>query len=73
MTPQQAREIDFDARKMEAKKHMADYKPVNQELVILAGYQAVIDAVTREVDTEYAMKLLQQGIKHDWQKVGNIG
>lgn len=63
MTPEQAREIDFAARKVEADKHMANYKPVNQEMVVLAGYQAVIDAVTREVDMEYVKKLLEQGVQ----------
>lgn len=60
MTPEQAEAIDLAARKAEYQRHQNNYTPVNQRLVILAGYHAVIEAVTREVDTEWAMKLLKQ-------------
>lgn len=58
MTPEQAKTIYHAASAVEYQKHQRDYSPVNQQLVVLAGFQAVIDAVTREVDNEYAMTLL---------------
>ena len=60
MTPQEALDIDFAARKVEADKHMANYKPVNQRAVILAGYQAVIEAVTEEVEKQETIKFVQR-------------
>lgn len=60
MTPIDAQEIYHKGCKEEYAKHVADYSPVNQSKVVLAGFQAVIDAVTREVDNEYAMKLIGQ-------------
>lgn len=60
MTPEQAQDIYHDARIAEYQRHLSDYTPVNQRATILAGFQAVIDAVTREVDTEYALRLLAQ-------------
>lgn len=59
MTPKEARDIYHKGRMAEYFKHVGNYTPVNQELTELAGFQAVIDAVTQEVDTGYAMKLLE--------------
>lgn len=58
MTPEQASDIYQAARMAEYRKHQANYTPVNQRKTILAGFQAVIDAVRREVDAEYAMRYL---------------
>lgn len=58
MTPEQASDIYQAARMAEYRKHQANYTPVNQRKTVLAGFQAVIDAVTREVDTSYAKQLL---------------
>ena len=60
MTPEQAENIDFAARKIEADKHMANYSPVNQRKVILAGYKAVIDAVTEEVQEQETIKFVHK-------------
>lgn len=60
MTPEQAESIDLAARKAEYRKHCDNYTPVNQRKVILAGYQAVIDAVRRECDVEFAMRYLEK-------------
>ena len=59
MTPEEAEEIYFAGATAEYDKHKADYKPVNQRKTVLAGFQAVIDAVKREADTEYAMRYLK--------------
>lgn len=58
MTPEQAQEIFHAARMVEYRKHQANYTPVNQHKTEMAGFQAVIDAVTREVDIGYAKQLL---------------
>jgi len=58
MTPEEAMDIDFKAREVEYQKHRKEYKPVNQMQVILAGYQAVIDAVKSEATKELAEKYL---------------
>lgn len=58
MTPEQAEEIYHQACKREFDKHMHDYSPVNQRKGILAGFQAVIDAVSKEVDTDWAKRFL---------------
>ena len=60
MTPEQAQAIYTAGCNVEYRKHQADYTPVNQHKVTLAGFQAVIDAVTAEVDNEYARKLVAQ-------------
>jgi len=58
MTPEQAEKIYQDARMVEYHKSKHDYSPVNQRATVLAGYRAVIDAVTKEVDYEYALRML---------------
>ena len=60
MTPEQAQEIYHAARVNAYETVKSDYSPLNQQKVILAGFQAVIDAVTNEVDMEYVKKLLAQ-------------
>jgi hypothetical protein len=58
MTPEQAEDIYHEACKREFNKHMHDYTPVNQRKGILAGFQAVIDEVTKEIDNDYANRTL---------------
>lgn len=60
MTPLEAQTIYHAARMAEYAKHRADNCPVNEQAVILAGFQAVIDAVTKAVDDEWALKILDQ-------------
>lgn len=59
MTPEQAQEIYHDAAMVEYEKHRSNYDPVNQQKVALAGFQGVIDAVTAEIDIDYAKKYLE--------------
>ena len=63
MTPEQAEDIYHEACKREFNKHMHDYTPVNQRKGILAGFQAVIEAVTSEIDLEYANKMMNTMLK----------
>ena len=63
MTPEQAQDIYHAACTKEFNKHMHDYSPVNQRKGILAGFQALIDAVTSEVDLEYANKMRNSMLK----------
>jgi len=63
MTPEQAEDIYHEACKKEFYKHMHDYSPVNQRKGILAGFQAVIDAVTSEIDLDYANKMMNGMLK----------
>jgi len=63
MTPERAQEIYIEGGNVEYRKHQADYTPVNQHKVTMAGFKAVIDAVTKEVDNGYAEKLLSMGAK----------
>jgi len=63
MTPEQAEDIYHEACKREFNKHMHDYTPVNQRKGILAGFQAVIEAVTSEIDLEYANKMMNSMLK----------
>jgi len=57
-TPEHAEEIYHQACKREFDKHMHDYSPVNQRKGIMAGFQSVIDAVTQEIDTDWAKRFL---------------
>lgn len=72
MTPERAQEIYHEGCNVEYRKHQADYTPVNQNKVTLAGFQAVINAVrseaTAEVDNEYARKLLAQSYDFTGQR-----
>ena len=61
MTPQKAQDIYHDACMAEYHQHRAEYNPVNQRKVVMAGFQAVIDAVTKELDTQYAEQHLRMG------------
>jgi len=65
MTPQQAETIYQDARAAEYRKHADNYCPANQRVTVLAGYEALITAVRKEIDTEYALKVLAM---HDAEK-----
>jgi len=58
MTPEKAQEIYIAGGAVEYEKHRAAYSPVNQNKVVMAGYQAVIDAVANEIHTDYAKKYL---------------
>ena len=70
MTPEQAEEIYHAECTKIFQRHHFDYKPVNQREGILAGYQAIIDAVTREIDNEYALKLIAMAATNAPQFVG---
>ena len=59
MAPEKAQEIYYAACAIEYAKHRAAYSPVNQQKVILAGFQSVIDVVAKEIHTEYAEKYLE--------------
>ena len=56
MTPQQAQDIYYAAIHDERSKCKNDYNQPN----ILAGFQAVIDAVRIEFDTELALRYLDK-------------
>lgn len=60
MTPEEAQKIYHAATRQEYAKCQNDYTPLNQQAVILAGFQAVIDAVTRDIDKDYALKHLEK-------------
>lgn len=61
MTPEQAQEIYHQAR-VKAYEEFADhYKPAEQQAVILAGFQAVIDAVRIETESRMVREMLEKG------------
>lgn len=62
LTPEQAQTIYHEASMVEYRKYQSDYQPVNQKKVILAGFQAVIDAVINEQIKEQAEKYLDSNI-----------
>lgn len=64
MTPKEAQDIYHKGRMAEYQNHIGNYTPVNQELTVLAGFQAVIDAVTKEVDNDYARKTLAMSVDY---------
>lgn len=65
MTPEQAQAIFYEAAQAEYQRHSHNYTPVNQQKVQLAGYQAIIDAVTAEVDKDLADRYLAMQQFHD--------
>lgn len=59
MTPEQAEEIYHAAAANEYADFKKDYTPVNQRRVRMAGFAAVISAVTSEIDKKYAINYLK--------------
>lgn len=58
MTPEQAEEIYWAAYHRDGiSQHMAN-NPVDQVKLRHAAMQAVIDAVTKEIDTDWAKRIL---------------
>ena len=60
MTPEEAENIYHEAARLEYAKYQADYTPVNQHKVILAGFKAVIDACNDEYTLDMAMAYLNK-------------
>ena len=58
MTPEEAETIYHEACTVEFTRHMHEQSPVNQRKGILAGFKAVIDAVTQEIDSDNAKRYL---------------
>lgn len=56
MTPEEAQGIYHKACKVEYYKHVADYSPVNQNKVTLAGFRGVIEAVQEECTVDFVHK-----------------
>lgn len=61
MTPEQAQQIYHQARVKAYEEFAGDYKPVNQQAVILRAFQAVIDAVRIETENRMVREMLEKG------------
>lgn len=59
MTPEEAESIYIDGCNAEYKNHQANYDPVNQKKVTLAGFAAVIEAVEQEQTVKFVHKYLE--------------
>lgn len=65
MTPEEAESIFYAAYRESAHdQHMAN-SPVNQARVRKAAWQAVIDAVAKEIDTDWAKRFLAMQEYHN--------
>lgn len=59
MTPEEAEDIYYAAyRDSMHRQQISDRNPVNQAIVRKDAWQAVIDAVTKEIDTDWARRFL---------------
>lgn len=58
MTPQQAEDIYYAAYRDEGVRMHMENKLVDQNALRMACWQAVIDAVTKEIDTDWAKRFL---------------
>lgn len=58
MTPEEAENIYHAVCQTEFRKHINEYSPINQRKGILAGFKAVVDAVTKEIDSDNAKRYL---------------
>jgi len=58
MTPTQAQAIFHKARMDEYHAQRENLKPVDEPAITLAGFQAVINAVTHEIDNDWSMRYL---------------
>ena len=59
MTPEKARDVYHAARRNDPAWHSVD-KPLIQEELDVRAWQAVVDAITREIELEIAVKLSQK-------------
>ena len=68
MTPQQAEDIYYAAYRDEGVRMHMQNKPVDQKALQMACWQAVIDAVTKEIDTDWTKRYLAMQDYHEAAK-----
>ena len=68
MTPEQAEDIYYAAYRQEGMIQHHENRPLNQSEIRAAAWQAVIDAVTKEIDTDWTKRYLAMQDYHEAAK-----
>lgn len=60
MTPEEAQSLYYQSVRLKYREFVESNEPVKQRECDLAGFKAVIDAVRKETDIEWATKLTEK-------------